>query len=126
MVDAALNTVAGGCGWLTTARPCCARSCPPVAVRACAAAPRPAGPNIQENFGPPGPIRTFQDLLTSAHDEALFEYYFDGAAGASSMPASARRTAARQARHLSATPSPDGEYLLVTQDQAAVLAAPAL
>ena len=35
----------------------------------------PLGPNIQESFGNKSPTRTFQDLLTSPHDEALFEYY---------------------------------------------------
>jgi dipeptidyl aminopeptidase/acylaminoacyl peptidase len=35
----------------------------------------PPGPNIQENRGITAPVRTYQDLLESAHDEALFDYY---------------------------------------------------
>ena len=35
----------------------------------------PTGPNIQEHRGGIAPVRTYQDLLTSAHDEALFDYY---------------------------------------------------
>ena len=35
----------------------------------------PTGPNIQEHRGGTAPVRTYQDLLTSAHDEALFDYY---------------------------------------------------
>jgi dipeptidyl aminopeptidase/acylaminoacyl peptidase len=35
----------------------------------------PAGPNVQENRGRTAPVRTYQDLLASAHDEALFDYY---------------------------------------------------
>lgn len=35
----------------------------------------PAGPNIQETSGNKSPVRTFQDLLTSPADEALYEYY---------------------------------------------------
>ena len=35
----------------------------------------PPGPNVQENRGKSAPVRTYQDLLTSAHDEALFDYY---------------------------------------------------
>ena len=31
---------------------------------------------MQENIGRAAPGRTYEDLLTSAHDEALFEYYF--------------------------------------------------
>ena len=35
----------------------------------------PPGPNVQENRGVTAPVRTYQDLLTSAYDEALFDYY---------------------------------------------------
>ncbi len=35
----------------------------------------PLGPNIQESSGNAAPVRTYQDLLTSPYDEALFEYY---------------------------------------------------
>ena len=35
----------------------------------------PTGPNIQEHRGGIAPVRTYQDLLASAHDEALFDYY---------------------------------------------------
>jgi dipeptidyl aminopeptidase/acylaminoacyl peptidase len=74
-VDGALNTIVSGCSWLTDSS---ALLCPFVDANRGnppAAPAAPAGPNIQENNGPSGPVRTFQDLLTSAHDEALFEYY---------------------------------------------------
>jgi dipeptidyl aminopeptidase/acylaminoacyl peptidase len=35
----------------------------------------PAGPVAQENFGKATPVRTFQGLLKSAHDERLLDYY---------------------------------------------------
>ncbi|HEY0653337.1 MAG TPA: prolyl oligopeptidase family serine peptidase [Chryseosolibacter sp.] len=35
----------------------------------------PAGPVIEENLGKKAPNRTYQDLLKSPYDEALFEYY---------------------------------------------------
>ena len=35
----------------------------------------PREPNWQESAGKPGPVRTFQDLLKTPYDEALFEYY---------------------------------------------------
>jgi dipeptidyl aminopeptidase/acylaminoacyl peptidase len=38
--------------------------------------PVPEGPNIQETSGKAEPVRTYEDLLSSAYDEALFEYYF--------------------------------------------------
>lgn len=36
---------------------------------------RPLGPTIQENKGNAAAVRTYQDLLKGAHDEALFSYY---------------------------------------------------
>src|SRR5687768_5652709 len=35
----------------------------------------PNAPNIQEHRGTVAPVRTYQDLLTSAFDETLFDYY---------------------------------------------------
>ncbi|MBI3210280.1 MAG: S9 family peptidase [Candidatus Solibacter usitatus] len=35
----------------------------------------PSGPRIQESAGRRAPVRTLQDLLTSAHDMDLFDYY---------------------------------------------------
>ena len=36
----------------------------------------PSGPIIQESAGKAMPVRTYQDLLTNAYEEQLFEYYF--------------------------------------------------
>ena len=35
----------------------------------------PREPNWQESSGKAGPVRTFEDLLKTPHDETLFEYY---------------------------------------------------
>src|SRR5450755_3917561 len=35
----------------------------------------PIGPHSQESLGHSGPIRTYEDMLTSSHDEDLFDYY---------------------------------------------------
>ena len=35
----------------------------------------PPEPNTQESSGRPGPVRTYEDLLKSPHDENLYEYY---------------------------------------------------
>jgi len=32
--------------------------------------------NVQENYGKAAPAPTFEDMIRTAHDEALFEYYF--------------------------------------------------
>src|SRR6266576_4602162 len=36
----------------------------------------PSGPNIQENSGKSAPVATYEDMIRTAHDEALFDYYF--------------------------------------------------
>jgi dipeptidyl aminopeptidase/acylaminoacyl peptidase len=35
----------------------------------------PKGPHVQESLGNAGPAPTFEDLLSNAHDEDLFDYY---------------------------------------------------
>ena len=112
-VDGALNTIVGGCSWLidSSALMCpfvpAGRSAPP------AAPPAPSGPNIQENQGSGGIIRTFQDLLTSPHDDALFEHYAT-AQLAFVDAATGRRSPFGRPGVLSGTPSPDGQYVLVS------------
>ena len=116
LVDAPLNTIVGGCGWLMDSSALLCpfvppdRGAPPVAPAA------PAGPNVQENVGPAGPVRTFQDLLTSAHDEALFEYY-TAAQLAFVDAATARRSPVGRPGTLAGAASPNGEYVLVQRVQ---------
>jgi dipeptidyl aminopeptidase/acylaminoacyl peptidase len=35
----------------------------------------PVEPSTQESSGRPGPVRTYEDMLKSPHDEVLYEYY---------------------------------------------------
>ncbi|MFC0656305.1 S9 family peptidase [Mongoliitalea lutea] len=37
----------------------------------------PSGPTVQETSGNAAPSRTYQDLLTNAHDEDVFEYFMN-------------------------------------------------
>jgi dipeptidyl aminopeptidase/acylaminoacyl peptidase len=76
----------------------------------------PAGPTIQETSGKAAPSRTYQDLLTNPHDEALFAYFmdsqvmritFDGSSTAVGKPAMIK----------SMLLSPDKNYLLVESIQ---------
>src|SRR5439155_9436615 len=73
----------------------------------------PAGPVVQESDGKAAPVRTFQDLLKSPHDEALFDYYTQSwlmVVG----PAGPLSTVGVPATVMDAAYSPDGKYLLVT------------
>ncbi|MEO8102632.1 MAG: prolyl oligopeptidase family serine peptidase [Betaproteobacteria bacterium] len=79
------------------------------------APPRPpavaAGPLIEENIGRRNPVRTFQDLLRSRHDEALFDYYATGELANIALDGKITSLASGVIR--SFQPSPDAEYVLV-------------
>jgi dipeptidyl aminopeptidase/acylaminoacyl peptidase len=78
------------------------------------AAPRPGRPGDPGEQGRAAPVRTFQDLLANAHDEALFDHYFTSQLAR--VPAGGGRDADRRAgrdlQHFSI--SPGGEYVLVS------------
>jgi dipeptidyl aminopeptidase/acylaminoacyl peptidase len=73
----------------------------------------PKGPHVQESLGNAGPAPTYEDLLSTPHDEDLFDYYatsqlayFDSATG---------KTASfgTPAIYTTLRPSPDQDHLLV-------------
>ena len=41
----------------------------------------PPGPNVHENDGKAAPAATYEDLLKTAYDDALFEHYFTSQQG---------------------------------------------
>ncbi len=72
----------------------------------------PAGPNVEENLGKATPAPTYEDMLKTAQDEDLFEYYATSqlamvplAGPLKLLPVKGLIAAAR--------PSPDGRYALV-------------
>ena len=69
------------------------------------------GPLIQENLGRKIAARTYQGLLKSPHDEALFEYY--GNADLVKVALDGRVMPLASGMIRSFQPSPDGEYLMV-------------
>jgi dipeptidyl aminopeptidase/acylaminoacyl peptidase len=75
----------------------------------------PLGPNIQENNGKAAPAATFEDMLKTAHDEALFEYYFTSQLAAINVNSGRKTLIGRPAIFGTVTPSPSGEYLLVSR-----------
>ncbi len=110
-----LNAVFGpACAWVGTGgRLLCAATVPgrPAAPAAPAV---PDGPNVQEHRGGVAPVRTYQDLLTSAHDEALFEYFGTSQLTLVTAATGALTPFGRPGLHTQALPSPDGQYVLVT------------
>ena len=79
------------------------------------APPKPAafasGPTIQENIGRRNPVRTYQDLLRSRHDEALFEYY--ATSELANLALDGKITSLATGLIRSFQPSPDSKYVLV-------------
>ncbi len=88
---------------------------PPGRGQAPRASEVPSAPVIQENLGRTAPGRTYQDLLRSPADEALFEHYFT--AQISRVPLAGGRPTdlGEPGIFFGFDPSPDGRFLLVTR-----------
>ena len=57
----------------------------------------PSGPHVEENYGKAAPAPTYEDLLKTAYDDTLFDYYFTSQLRRSmSRPARRRRSASRR------------------------------
>ena len=78
-----------------------------------AEAAAPAGPNVQENSGRAAPGRTYEDLLASARDEALFEHYFTSQLARVDAATGAVTSLGAPGVIARADLSPDGRFLLV-------------
>jgi dipeptidyl aminopeptidase/acylaminoacyl peptidase len=109
-----VNGLGGGCSWLEDSTGFLCGLIP--AGRGPAPAPPlvPTTPNIQENIGTVAAGRTYQDLLTSAHDEQLYDYYF------TSQPAwvdlaGATTPFGRPAVYAGLQVSTNAQYLIVTR-----------
>jgi dipeptidyl aminopeptidase/acylaminoacyl peptidase len=72
----------------------------------------PKGPVIQESDGKAAPVRTYQDLLQNAHDEALFSYYCKSQLAIVDS-AGVVAPLGKPAIITDSDPSPGGDYILV-------------
>jgi len=72
----------------------------------------PSGPVLRESAGRAAPARTFQDLLKSASDEALFEYYLTSRVARVTLDGQVTPIGA-SGMVFDVSPSPDGRFLLV-------------
>lgn len=115
-----LNTAFGGFGWEDD-RTISAQ----IVSRTRGAAPAyqnltPTEPNIQETSGRTGAVQTFQDLLKSPNDERLFEYYCTSQIARIDIGGKVTEIGA-PGIYDDAEFSPDGKYILVSGNDAAVL-----
>lgn len=74
----------------------------------------PAGPVVQANEGKAAPVRTYQDLLANAYDEALFEHYATTQLALVDVNKGSRVEIGAPGIISDFSASPDGKYLLVT------------
>jgi dipeptidyl aminopeptidase/acylaminoacyl peptidase len=75
----------------------------------------PAGPLVQESSGPARPARTYQDLLSSPHDEALFDHYATSEWVRLSVADGTIEPVLPAGIWAGLEPSPDGRHLLATR-----------
>jgi dipeptidyl aminopeptidase/acylaminoacyl peptidase len=105
-----------GCNWLNGKAPLVCRLWP--ANRG--AAPRisevPTGVIVQESYGRSAPARTYEYLLQSPGDEALFDYYFTDQISLVDLDGRIKPIG-QPAIHKEVASSPDGNYLLVETAQ---------
>ncbi len=73
------------------------------------------GPIIQESDGRPAPAVTLEDLLTSAHDEDLFDYYTAAQLELIDILNGHVRLVGKPAVFVRIDPSPDGKHILTAQ-----------
>ncbi len=114
VLDRGINGLGGGCSWLDDSTGFLCSLIP--AGRGPAPAPPvvPTSPNIQENKGTVAAGRTYQDLLASAYDEQLYDYYFTAQPAWVSLTG-ATTTFGRPAIYQGLQVSTNREYVIVTR-----------
>jgi len=110
----ALNGVLGApCDWMPDSRSLLCKTIPAGRGKPPERPLSPKGPNIQESYGKPAPVRTYQDLLTDAHDEKLFEYHGTSQLVFVDIASGKTTPVGKPAIFSSVDVSPDGQLLLV-------------
>ena len=110
-LDAAVNDAAPGASfaWLPDGR-LVVRTVPAGRGGMPEASAVPTGPVVQESTGEAAPARTYQDLLASPRDEALFDHYMTSQLVV--VEGGVAREVGSAAVTTSVSPSPDGRFLL--------------
>jgi len=111
-----LNATTGDpCDWLRDNKTMVCTWVPSARGTAPVAPTVPVGPNIQENNGKAAPVATYEDMLKTAHDDDLFEYYFSSQLATIDVTNGRKSLLGRPAIFDSVTPSPSGDFFLVTK-----------
>src|SRR5436190_4695943 len=111
-----LNATTGDpCDWLRDSKTLVCQFAPTGRGPAPAEPGVPVGPNVQETSGKAAPAATYEDMIKTAHDEALFEYYLTSQIAAVDGTTGSKTLIGKPAIFDSVTPSPSGEFVLVTE-----------
>ena len=100
------------CSWMNGSDALVCKRVPDGRGEAPTASTVPTGPRIDENLGRKTPARTYQNLLASPHDEALFDHYLTSELVQFSMDGTERVWMA-SGLHISMSMSPDDGWMLV-------------
>jgi dipeptidyl aminopeptidase/acylaminoacyl peptidase len=101
-----------GCNWLNGKAPLVCRLWPANRGAAPKTSDVPTGVIVQESYGRSAPARTYEYLLQSPADEALFDYYFTDQISLVDLNGKIKPIG-QPGIHKEVSPSPDGKYLLV-------------
>jgi len=105
-----------GCDWMNGKAPLVCRLWPENRGAAPKMSDVPTGVIVQESYGRSAPARTYEYLLQSPADEALFDYYFADQISLVGLDGKITPIGAPGV-HKEVAPSPDGKYLLVETAQ---------
>ncbi len=75
----------------------------------------PTGPVVQETSSRAAPVRTYEDLLQNAQDEALYDYYFTAQLALIDATTGALTRVGAPAVFDRVSPAPGGDYLLIVR-----------
>jgi len=110
-----LNAVMGQAAiWLSDSRTLLLRVVPEHRSKP-AEPPAPRGPHVQESSGRSGPVVTFEDMLSTPHDEDLFDYYATSQLAYLDAASGKLTPTGKPAIFETAAPSPDGRRLLISR-----------
>ena len=101
--------------WMPDSRRLVVQTVPAARGAAPAESAIPAGPHTQESSGHTGPIRTYEDMLSNAHDEDLFDYYATAQLMIVDTSTGSAQAYGKPGIFLTADPAPDGQHLLVAR-----------
>jgi len=104
----------GPCEWLSDSKALICKTVPSNRGPAPVRNEVPTGPVVQENLGRVTPAPTFEDLLKNPGDVQFFDYYASAQLALVNLDGTSKPVGNPGVIE-SATPSPNGEYVLVTE-----------